>query len=293
MRHTLEHFLSQLQGNSEKESVLKDFSAFYKEVKDGTLTTYTILETSGEETKLYSVVNREIVRVKKNKNIKNNEAILEALKLITENYSKVENIIRTSFDNVIVKETVDFADLNIISYISALKYFNSFVQKYAIAQIALLKQVQGLKVNKYELNSIDYCQNRDNVRAFGEIYRVVYEDLDKIAKSIKKIEGIRATPDFNPAEVGLRNAAIDPLKLGLVPGLGHIVRLFGYMRNSYIKNRYEYAKAQAAKIQLEIIALEQMKEQGFLDATIEKQLKYYRNKVIELRAEIKDIEESV
>ena len=201
------------------------------------------------------------------------------------------DIVEESFRNAVVKETLDYKQLNIIHYINAIGYCNRYMRAYVSAVVGFERERAGKDVSKLHKLSMAFVSDVDNLNTFIACYEALRNPTGDFYKSLEKLQGIQVDPDLDERSMGLRSGATDPLKLGFLPPSLNPVFYAGLVVNQWKAYSYEQAKYEYEQLELEVISLRRSQDGLEPDPAIEKQIDYYMSRITKLEVKIKKIED--
>lgn len=237
------------------------------------------------------------------------KTIAETIDIILDNEDAIEAMIAKDFTEENLKVIADYYKLNILKYIEMLAFFidysrrwlNSVVFETVVNVSAGLPKVKGMYITTaIDITSptfkkdIQFVTNIDNITVFATAVNMLAMPLSKFLSEIKDLEGHTYSDDdwsntHNPV-----SAKLDPFHANFItPYSWNMYLLIGKMLNGLKVKRHERNKADVARLQLMLMAMEQEKtvntDPKRLEA-LEKQINYYSNLVNKLSAEIEEME---
>jgi len=227
-------------------------------------------------------------------------SIAMIIDIIADNEEKIETLIEKSFGKTILKETLDYRMINIIRYLEAIAFFNTYVMQLLPALVmqeyspALAKAI----VKPLDKREIAYVSDPVNIDSFGRVVKMLTTPLNDFIKRIDKLEGHSYDPDEWKAIRTANGRKLDPLETGLIPGLGHIFYQVGIAINGWRVAMNEKRHEDINRINLMIRALEEERDEGGdlsdeRKKAIAKSIQYYTNKSSRIEQKIERFEEGV
>lgn len=218
--------------------------------------------------------------------------LVETLGRLKADEKKVLKLIDQYYGSLIMKDTMDFAGVNLLKYLNFLSFFNRMSRNVAIAMVAFTKEDSGYKLNGTQRMAIEFVSSESNIKAFHTTFKALYLEHKEVLNILKSLEDITASKDFDEQAAGMRPGSTDGFKSGFIPVEINPILLVGMLANSWTRRQYDLAKNEAEMLKLEIQALEQSKL-GISNPEelkrIEHSIKYYNKVCIEQQAKIDDM----
>ena len=297
MNKFISKFLNIIAPTMKKRDVMDDLENLFKEFEEYTVKMLILVSPSIQNVPNYKKLESGLKAPDYSGRLSVQEAMLEMVQRLTDNRGDVMDFIDKSFKNKIVKDTLDFHDLNALAYISAMRFANKYCKAYVSATLGIARQEQGFAIKGYDKMAIEFVNDEKNIEFFHKCFTAIHTDFKDIMKTLKDLKGITASEDFNEAAAGLRPNATDPFKFGFLAGWANPAYWAGILFNRWVKYNYEKTKAEYERAQLQVLALEQ--ELGAFEddqdqkAKIEKQISFWSKRIVEYEVKIRDIEEEV
>lgn len=230
------------------------------------------------ETSLYTTINDTLNII-----ISNQDAVLASL---------------AEFNDETVKVTLDYYKLNILKYIEAINFFSDYARKWLNVVVWETSADFYIK-NKLEIWSSpsikadsEFVNNRDNVISFATAINILGVPYSNFLDKISSLKGHTFSEEDWTNSHPLLTDKLDVVKFNLM----HISWLsyqIGLIYNGWRIKRHERNRAEYARLQLMLLALEQQKT-ATLDpnkhSSLEKQITYYSNLSNKLSAQIESME---
>jgi len=287
-------FFSSLSSSIEKRRIMTEVEHVFKELEDSTIKQYSRLSPDFKRVESYDEIRRGIKSEEVDlRRMSLQEGILAIARKLVDDKDDIEDMIDESFKNVIIREAMDYHEVNILIYVGAMRTFNDFARYLATALIAGERQELGYRMKGYDKEAVEYVNDEANIESFQKTFEALSRPFDDFMKALKDLKGIKADEDFNERAVGLRANATDPMRMGFLPPRLHPFVLLGRIWNDLVASSYESAKVEAERIQIDLMLIEQAKATGEADDSLTEQSEYLAKRLAKLKAKQRQIEESV
>ena len=229
--------------------------------------------------------------------------INKAITTILANEDAFTKLLKHEFHDASAKGILDYYQLNLLKYVQAMVLFNDYsrmwlnvviwesTEKSKNPQIAKLAQkilCPTLKEDRAFVNKVD------NIESFATALNNLMLPLPTFLKTIDSLKGHQ----YNEGdwEHGLTpiNYKLDPFQSNFVAPRFNLFYLVGAMLNSWYIDRYERNKAELARLQLVLLALDAAKTSASDPARLENlegQITYYNNLSNKIASQIEDMEQ--
>lgn len=276
----------------QKRTVQSDAESTYQQIDEFTVPMMaSVTPEMGEHQKL-SKLNAGMRADGYNGKLGLQRVVLETLQKLKGDEKRVLNLIDQYYGSLIMKDTMDFAGVNLLKYLNFLSFFNRYARNLAIAMIAYQKDDAGYKLNGTQRMAIEFVESDNNIAAFHTTFKAMYMPHKEVLAILSRLEDITATVDFDEAAAGMRPGSTDGFKSGFIPVEINPILMVGMLANSWTRRQYDLAKTEAEMLRLEVQALE-LRKAGISDPEelkrIDHSIKYYNKVCIEQLTKIEDL----
>lgn len=246
--------------------------------------------------------------------------IAKTLDTILDNEDGIHALIKAEFTEETLKVVMDYHKVNIVKYIEALTFFSDFSRMWLSVTVwesllAVTNATAPVSKNdddvQYALPTSPYSSpvlmssptlkrdsefvnNADNIASFAAACNMLALPLHKFLDTIKDLKGHTVQDeDFNYGHT-LNNAKFDPFNTNFIPVTWNLVYHIGLAINGWRMARHERNKAELARLQLMLLALDQEKASASNPeriANLEKQINYYSNLSNKISIKIENMED--
>lgn len=297
----LKSFFSGLLPNFEKKRIMEDLSVSFKELE--------VLE------ELYSVIGSDYNKVmstefktlvkEMGKNVPNFRGdvmtyLSGIIKARLSEKAKLEKFVDEIYGPVVLKDAMDYRKLHMLRYIDGFTFFNTYARKLLLVAtdklVKMDKSKQGLKTAASVVDKLDneYVMDYRNIRSFAYVTGALSHDIKEIRLALSKMAKVNFSPENHAVVVADKGSMADPLRLGLMPGVGSLIYFIGMNYNVYLVKRQEMMIEEKEKLQVKILLLNRLLE-GETDkaaiAKLDKQISYYDNRINKLASQLEDLQE--
>lgn len=293
MLTTFSKLFSGLLEKTDKKVILNRFDFIFDNIKDHTLPMLDAPNALGSETKPYQLLEKALQRRAKVLTGRNETPITylrQEFKKLNDKRSEYRDLFDGAFKRDIFKDALSYEQANLLSLLLAIEDLSQYTRKL---MVILARLEMGDPLKKGENAYLETVLDDKAITAAVITLQAISVGPEKILTALTKLKAITYSPDDEAMVTRIRGAQTDPLKMGLLPGIGHVVLFALEMHNQYTANQYEKAKAEKAKFELEIMYLNRRKENATEEEleNIAKQISYYQSRIDKLEAKIEDIEE--
>ena len=204
-----------------------------------------------------------------------------------------EKYIDDIYASVVMRDVLDYEKVNMLHYVSGLSFFNTYARK-------LILVATNYRINDTTIVSAtdrldeEFILNSKNMDAFGAIVAAMSLPIKDIRKMMGPLAKVAFEPDSHDHLVRTEGGKVDPLRFGYLPIAGTIVYHTGLAINLYHKYRQELAKEEREKLQVQILLLRRQKEKNpdpAETAKLEKQIRYYSDRVSKITGKLEEMAE--
>lgn len=214
---------------------------------------------------------------------------------ISKDQDFIESLIEDNFADNMVRERLDYRKLNILKYIESISYFNDFAKKFANSLVMAEFDSETVSniLTVVDRNQLAFVDNEANIFNFAKVCKNLELPVKDVISQFDKLEGIVFDEDQYDSTRAVSGSKIDPLAQGFLPvaidPFYHVGLIWNDFRNFMRKRN----KEELNNFKSKILLLEEKKDGA--DAkeikNIEKQIKYYADRVNKLNAKLEDIAE--
>ena len=226
------------------------------------------------------------------------DVIKNTLVSINANEDALVAIINTAFEAENHKAIIDYYQLNLLKYLSAITYFNDFSRMWMNAALSETVNATRLKdgilthiVSPTITSDIEFVNTPGNIETFATIVNMLQMPVAKYVHTIQHLQGhVFNSEDWSKTSSDVTHK-LDPNHF--VAPRFNLFYITGLLLNGWRLKRHERNKADFARFQLMLMELEQQKTDtvnpdriGVLD----KQINYYSNLSNKISAQIENME---
>lgn len=216
----------------------------------------------------------------------------ESLETLVDQREKIIKLLEEVFRDNIQAEGLDYRRANLIrlidGYVFLIDYFGKFsfsVTAEAVPDAYRKKQL----VKEYS----DHCGSNENIRAAVILLNISRLKAKEITRSLEDLKDISFSVKSADVMAKSYGDKVDPLKLNILPGIGHLALYIGDAMNSWTKYRHERATHNLEATRLNVLYLERSKAGASPEelATIQTQIDFYNGRINTLEQKIEDMED--
>ena len=205
---------------------------------------------------------------------------------------KIVEYVEHIYAKVVMRDVLDYQKINMLRYVEGLAFFTVYARKLIIAATNYRIDDPSV-VAAIDRMDLEFLSSTKNIRSFAIMTAAMSHSAKDLRKAMDKMAKITFDPDTH--ELALKsNRNVDALRLGMMPGVGTIVYHVGLAINLYHSRRQELAREEREKLQIQVLLLRK-KAEGTGDsdevAKLEKQIKYYNNRISKLTFALEDMAE--
>lgn len=193
----------------------------------------------------------------------------------------------TMFNETIIREAMDYSKLNLLQYVTSMRFFN----RYTLCFIDLMVNLErGKQLTPAQRQAFKWMEA--NLNQYALVCAALSMPLSDIKKAIDSLKGIKVDPDLQEAALGVKPGATDVMKMGFMPVNWNMAFLVGLMLNRWDDATNQENKLKVENITIGLMALKAERATASKEqiAGIDKQIAYNENRLTILRAEIEDYE---
>lgn len=205
---------------------------------------------------------------------------------------KIQEYIEHIYANVVLRDVLDYQKINMIRYVDGISFFNTYARRLVVS--ATTKRIGDTSLtSSVDEEDHNFVSDIRNIRSFVLITAAMSYKAADLRKAMDKMAKVTFDPATHDMAVKT-NKDLDGLRLGMIPGIGSIVYHIGLAINLYHARRQELAKEERDKLQIQVMLLRR-KSDNESDpdevAKLEKQIRYYNNRINKLSARLEDMAE--
>lgn len=285
-------FFRSLMPNFEKGSVIREVDAVFKELTDATMISLSLFNDDAVNqyklnTKLASRINGLSYGDQKN--------LLKYLSEVSQKLSKQERFIKDmveeTFRDTIVKDGLDYQKVNVLRYISAIRFFNRYCRALTVAVVWTSREKNGFRMRPVDRIATEFVEDMDNQNIFVNLVPILAMPSKDFAKALHKLKGKHFDPAISDDLDGITSA--DPMKLGFLPPSWNPITFILSVGEDWQFASYETAKKELKMLRMEVLYLERQKDGASkedLEQT-QKLIDNIANDINKLEMKIEDYEE--
>jgi hypothetical protein len=294
---SLGKFISSLFASSKKDNVIKATETI---IDTAELAGLEILQLKDADFSQFDVYKNVDFHFKNDRDVKAAykgnliQFLRGALEELVEDKSKIISILEESFRDDIQVEGLDYRRASLLQYVAAIDWFVDYVTKFGyVLSASAIKDpyTKMARLKEYE----EFVVASKHKKAAGMIAGILRAGAKKLKTEMTKLKDISFVAENHDLMMKTQANRVDPLKMNLLPGIGHIALFLGDIWNDWVSFRAQRAKALKESAELNILYLERDKAGAPPEELerIEKQIKHYRARINKLDQQIKEMQDGV
>ena len=224
------------------------------------------------------------------------QTIFKAAKNVYVISDEFMSLVSDSFEDVTVKQVIDYKKLHILKYIETLNFFNEYARQWLPVMLGIVSEdaqnnptkypgINAVSVTKDIIfkSSVAYISNYGLCEMFASILNLLMVTMEDFTKLIKPLEGhIYNSNDWGNGPI-TNNFRLDPFRLSarFVTTWNPIYQI-GLIINGWRAARYSRNREELARLRLLVMSLEAQKttitDPNRLES-IKKQIIYHNNEI--------------
>lgn len=193
------------------------------------------------------------------------------------------------YNRVILKDNMDYTKVYTLRYVDGLLFFTDYARK-------LLLSVVGAKVADADIVSpvdrmdVEYVNDNTNMRAFCMMLDILQLPFTELKRDLSRLDNVQFKSETHD-NVMANEPSLAGIRVNFLPVVGHVTIFLGKLRNTYVSNRLEAARLEKEKLQVKLLLLRRMEEESDKEEleSLQKQIKFYNNRLNKVSAKIEDI----
>jgi len=295
----IKNFFSAMLPDFEKSRIMDDLAEDYKELNI-LKEMYSVMPNEIDDYILAS--NKELVRqmeryVKDYRNTITGH-IQEVTDLRLKESTELESFIDDIYGRVVLKDNMDYRKVQMVRFIDGLAFYIKYAK--ALLLVSTTDMVndlrEGAKIKGMRSVVVDedreFIRDSNNIRSFAIMSDALAKPVKEIRDALNKMSKVQFDEQTHDMMVKSNGVDADPLRMGLLPVIGSFVYHVGLAINNYLAYRQEATKEELERLQVQVMLLRRLKESEVdksAVAKLDKQIKYYDNRINKLRGKLEDM----
>lgn len=291
---SLKTFFSMIAPSTERRRLVKTMEMMYDDIDKVIMPTLGIGDNVVNNSRTYQAVDRALASSMGPDGYRQDMVFRwlreKPVQTMVDEGPAIIKLIEKSFSDSIETEGLDYKRANLIQYVSGLVFFVEYISKLTFVVSAEASDNPMTKkklLDEYR----EYITNSENLQTFVILTSIFDIKAKELGKALSKLEGISFDPRSHDAVMKV-NKGIDPLKMNLIPGIGHLALIFGSIVNTLEHRKMEGLKERLTATKMQILYLQRLREGDLSEEereALEKQIAYYQGQVAKIDTKIESM----
>ena len=295
----IRNFFSGMLPNFEKSRLINDLSQSHKELSI-LKEKYTNMPDWAESiiTDTVPALSRTMLRSADKWDGNISKRILDVITLRLSESTDMERFVDGLYGPVILKDVMDYRKVNTVRLVAVIPFFIDYANRLSNVAVSMaIYQMQKAKKLPAKLDvttkdDIEFVKNLQNIQSFVSILNVLILPMREISSMLSKASKMSFNVETHALVAKEDPKKVDPLHFNMLPVIGSVVYHIGLVINTYYASKQESLNEELERMQVQLVMLRRMEDSTMEKrdlAKLEKQIKYYSNRINKIRSVLEDM----